>query len=100
MRRFGFVRLSERRSWNAFDGCQIDLPEPDFGDLTFQLINAGVEYLIILLKDIFARPESPEARQPVLALCEGLDLFGLHGSSFSVLAACQLWLLTRLHSVV
>jgi hypothetical protein len=60
----------------------------------------AVEYLIILPKDIFARPQSPGARQPVLALSEGFDLFSLHGSSFSVLAACQLWPLTRLLSIV
>jgi hypothetical protein len=54
------------------------------------------EYLIILPKDIFARPQFSGARQLVLALSEGFDLFSLHGSSFSVPAACQLWPLTGL----
>jgi hypothetical protein len=58
-----------------------------------------VEYLIILPEDIFARPQSPRAQQPVLALSEGLDLFSLHGPSFSLLAACWLWPLRRLRSV-
>jgi hypothetical protein len=44
--------------------------------------------------------QSPGARQPVLALSEGLDPISLQGSAFSVQAARQLWPLTRLLSIV
>jgi hypothetical protein len=33
------VRPSQVRFWNAFDGCQIDPSEPEFGDLIHKKVN-------------------------------------------------------------
>jgi hypothetical protein len=44
--------------------------------------------------------QSPRARQPVLALSEGLNPLSLQGSGFNVQAARQLWPLKKLLSIV
>jgi hypothetical protein len=36
------------------------------------MMGEDVEYRIILYQNIYARPQSPVARQPVLALSEGI----------------------------
>jgi hypothetical protein len=61
----------------------------------------GVWSMVSYFQKIFSpSAQSPGARQPVLALSEGLDPLSLQGSAFSVQAARQLWPLTRLLSIV
>jgi hypothetical protein len=63
--------------------------------------NAPLWSMVSYFQKIFSpSAQSPGARQPVLALSEGLDPLSLQGSALSVQAARQLWPLTRLLSIV